>query len=101
MTLHLVIHRPGATEGSDAEAAIRTALGEAVWEVADSHWAPCNEALLVSTDLSPDYLLAHFRRALAQRGHPDPGMLLVVPFGAAAVWSGLPEDAEAWVAEVR
>jgi hypothetical protein len=101
MTLHLVIHRPDAAEGSDAEAAIRTALRDAVWEVADSHWAPCDEAVLVSTDLSPDYLLAHFRQALAQRGHGEPGMLLVVPVGQASAWSGMPADAEAWMAEVR
>ncbi|WP_372623676.1 hypothetical protein [Falsiroseomonas sp.] len=101
MTLHLVIHRPDAAEGSTGETAIRAALSDAVWEVADSHWAPCKEAVLVSTDLSPDYLLAHFRQALAQRGHTDPGMLLVVPVGPTASWSGMPADAEAWIAEVR
>ena len=99
MTLHLVIHRPEEPAGSAAEAAIRTALREAVWEVADSHWEPCEEALLVSSDLSPDYLLSHFRSGLARRGHPQPGMLLVVPVGTTAAWSGLPPDAEAWMAE--
>jgi hypothetical protein len=101
MTLHLVIHRPDAAPGSASEAAIRTALRDAVWEVADSHWSPCEEALLVSTDLSPDYLLAHFRAALEQRGHPGHGMLFVVPVSEAAALAGLPEDAAAWIAEVR
>ena len=101
MTLHLVIHRPDAAPGTEAEGAIRAAMRDAVWEVADSHWSPCDEALLVSTDLSPDYLLAHFRKALAQRGHAEPGMLFVVPVGQAAAWSGLPADAEAWLSETR
>ncbi|HEV7268875.1 MAG TPA: hypothetical protein VGN83_28810 [Falsiroseomonas sp.] len=101
MTLHLVIHRPDAAEGSTAEAAIRSALLDAVWEVAESHWAPCKEVVLVSTDLSPDYLLAHFRQALAQRGHGEPGMLLVAPVGPATAWCGMPADVEAWMAEVR
>ena len=99
MTLHLVIHRPDAASGSAAEAAIRAALREAVWEVADSHWAPCEEVLLVSTDLSPDYLLAHFTKGLARRGHDAPGMLAVVPVGSAAAWSGLPPEAESWISE--
>ena len=101
MTLHLVILRPDAAEGTAAAGAIRTVLREAVWEVADSHWAPSEDAVLVSTDLSPDYLLAHFRQALAQRGHSDPGMLLVVPVGPSTAWSGMPADAEAWMAAAR
>lgn len=100
MTLHLVIHRPNDPAGSEGEAALRAALRDAVWEVADSHWAPCDEALLVSTDLSPDYLLDHFRGGLARRGHSDPGMLLVVPVSAKAAWSGLPAEAETWISEL-
>lgn len=99
MTLHLVIHRPDAATGSPAEEAIRTALREAVWEVADSHWAPSDEVMLVSTDLSPDYLLAHFTKGLARRGHAEPGILAVVPVGATAAWSGLPPEAATWIAE--
>jgi hypothetical protein len=100
MTLHLVIHRPDAPAGSEAEAAIRAALRDAVWEVADSHWSPCEEALLVSCDLSPDYLVSHFRNGLARRGHAEPGMLLVVPVGATAAWSGMPADAEGWIRDL-
>lgn len=101
MTLHLVIHRPDAPTGSEAEAAIRAALREAVWEVADSHWTPCDEVLLVSTDLSPDYLLSHFRKGLARRGHPAPGLLAVVKVGEDAAWHGLPAEAADWIAETR
>jgi len=100
MTLHLVVHRPEEPPGSDAEAAVRAALRDAVWELADSHWAPNEETMLVSTDLSPDYILTHFRNFLARRGFAQPGMLLVVPIGEAAAWSGLPEDARRWMEEV-
>jgi hypothetical protein len=99
MTLHLVIHRPDTQTGSSADEAIRTALREAVWEVADSHWSPCDEVMLVSTDLSPDYLLQHFRKGLVRRGHPEPGMLAVVPVQSSAAWLGLPPEAEVWIAE--
>lgn len=98
MTLHLVIHRPAALGGESAKAE-RDALREAVWEVADSHWAPTEEALMVSCDLSAAYLLSHFKAGLTRRGHPDPGMLLVVPMGEAAAWSGLPPDGDSWVRE--
>lgn len=101
MTLHLVIHQAAAAPGSEAERAERAALAEAVWEVADSHWAAGAEALLVSTDLSPDYLTSHFRKGLARRGFPKAGMLIVAPVTAAAAFSGLPPDAADWVAETR
>ena len=97
MTLHLVIHRPDGSAGSPEEAAVRAALRETVWEVADSHWEASEEALLVSTDLSPDYLLSHFRRGLARRGYPSAGVLLVVPVAPNSAWSGLPDDAAEWV----
>jgi hypothetical protein len=97
MTLHLVIHRPSAPAGSEQEGAERAALREAVWEVADSHWAPSDEALLVSCDLSAAYLLSHFKVGLSRRGHKDPGMLLIVPMGEDAAWTGLAEDGDAWV----
>ena len=97
MTLQLVIHHPDHPAGSAAAAAERDALRDAAWEVADSHWAPSDEALLVSTDLSAEYLLAHFRAGLARRGHPAPGMLLILPLGATAAWSGMPPDADAWL----
>jgi hypothetical protein len=97
MTLHLVFHRPDDPAGSTEEAAVRAALRETVWEVADSHWAVGEEALLVSTDLSPHYLLSHFRRGVARRGHASAGVLLVVPVASNAAWSGLPEDAAEWV----
>ena len=99
MTLHLVIHRPAAAEGSEAAAAERHALHEAVWEVADSHWAPTEEALMVSCDLSPAYLLSHFKTGLARRGHKEPGLLLVVPMGKEVAWLNLPQDGAAWMRE--
>jgi hypothetical protein len=99
MTLHLVIHRPATADGSEDAAAERQALQEAVWEVADSHWAPTEEALVVSCDLSPAYLLSHFQAGLARRGHKQPGLLLVVPMGREVAWMGLPPDGEAWMRE--
>lgn len=100
MTLHLVVHRPDAPAGSEAEKALRAALRDTVWEVAESHWAPTEETTLVATDLSPDYLIAHFRSGLARRGFPEPGMVLVVPLRDGAAWAGLPTDGEAWIAEM-
>jgi hypothetical protein len=100
MTLHLVIHSPPAPAGSPEEAAIRSALQEAVWEIADSHWSPADGSLLVATDLSPAYLVQHFRSGLGRRGCPDPGLLLVVPVTDTAAWTGLPKDAEAWLKDV-
>jgi hypothetical protein len=97
MALHLVIHRPEAPPDSGIAAAIRAALIDAAWEIADSHWSPTAEALLVSTDLSAAYLVAHFRAGLARRGHDNPGMLLVTPVTAAAAWCGLPQDGEEWI----
>lgn len=101
MTLHLVVHQAAAAAGSEADKAERAALAETVWEVADSHWAAAPDALLVATDLSPDYLDRHFRAGLARRGFPKPGLLLVVPVTAEAVLGGLPEEAARWVAETR
>jgi hypothetical protein len=104
MTLHLVVHRPDEPAGSEAEGKIRAALRDAVWEVADSHWAPDatgGDCVLVSTDLSPDYLLSHFRRAVARRGFADPGLLLVVTVGDRAAWTGLSPETEAWLDAAR
>jgi hypothetical protein len=97
MTLHMVIHRPTTPADGEEAAAARAALREAFWEVADSHWAPADEALMVSCDLSASYLLSHFRTGLARRGHPDPGLLIVLPMGRDAAFAGLPPDGEEWV----
>ncbi len=97
MPLHLVIHRP-PSPGTEGEAC-RAALREAVWEVAESHWAPGDEAVLVSSDLSSDYLLSHFRRSLARRGFDDPGMLIVAATSHIAM-HGLPREAQDWIAAV-
>ena len=106
MTLSLVIHRPepadAAPAGPDAGGlpAMRTALRDAVWEVADAHWALGDDAILVSTDLSPDYLVQHFRRALRRRGFAETGLLLVTAVGPKAAWAGLTPEAEAWLHDV-
>jgi hypothetical protein len=99
MSLHLVIHRPEEPAGSAPEAAVRAALRDAVWEVADSHWAAGEEAMLVSCDLSSDYLVSHFMGALARGGFAQPGMLIVVPMRQGSAWAGLPAEAEAWIRE--
>lgn len=96
MSLLLVIHQPA---GPTAEAC-RAALRETVWEAADSHWEIGAEALLAASDLSPGYLLSHFRRGLARRGFAEPGLLLVVPVGPGSARAGLPADADAWVAGI-
>ncbi|NKC30877.1 hypothetical protein [Falsiroseomonas selenitidurans] len=103
MTLSIVVHRPesGAAEaGSSAAEDMRTAVRDAIWEIADAHWAMGQDAILVSTDLSPDYILSHFQRALARRGFGESGLLLVSSIGPRAAWSGLPQDAEGWLREV-
>jgi len=105
LTLSIVIHRPesgpDAPAGGEAEAeAMRMAVRDAVWEIADAHWTMGSDAILVSTDLSPDYVLSHFRRALARRGFDQTGLLLVTGVGPRAAWSGLPEEAEGWLKDV-
>ncbi len=97
MTLHLVVHRPEETPGSETDAALRAALRDAIWEVAESHWSPGGDVVFASSDLSPEYLVAHFRRSLARRGFPEAGMLVVTPLGEKAAWSGMPADVEAWI----
>lgn len=98
MTLSLVMFRPEGVAVAIA-AEMRTAVRDAVWEVADAHWALGEDAMLVSADLSPDYLVDHFRRALARRGHEVAGLLLVTGVGPRAAWLGLPREAEAWLRE--
>jgi hypothetical protein len=103
MTLSIVIHRPEGTSDGPADAEVegmRLAVRDAVWEIADAHWALGNDAILVSTDLSPDYMLSHFQRALARRGYPESGFLLVSSLGPKAAWSGLPAEAEGWLRDV-
>jgi len=53
--------------------------------------------VMAATDLSPGYLLGHFSRAIARRGHKAPGQLLVVPFAPRSAFAGLPAEAESWV----
>jgi hypothetical protein len=97
MALHLVLHQSAPTGRRDDAEDIRIALQDAVWEVAESHWAAGNETLLVSSDLSSDYLLSHFRRALTRRGIPQPAFLLVAPLGERPAMIGVPADAEGWM----
>lgn len=103
MTLSIVIHRPESAPTSippEAAEAMRLAVGDAVWEIADAHWTMGSDAILVSTDLSPNYILSHFRRALARRGFDQTGLLLVTRVGPRAAWSDLPEEAEGWLKDV-
>jgi hypothetical protein len=93
MTLALVIHRPEGPSQEDMRIAVR----DAIWEVAEAHWPCGGDTVVAATDLSPGYLLGHFRRALARRGFTDPGMLLVVPVSQKTAWAGLPADAERWM----
>ena len=97
MALHLVLHRPDPTADHETAEDIRAILADAVWEVAESHWVPAEDALLVSSDLSSDYLLVHFRRALKRRGAPDPTFLYVAPLAARPAMLGLPAEAEGWI----
>ncbi|NGM20267.1 hypothetical protein G3576_09600 [Roseomonas stagni] len=106
MSLSLVIHRPDAAdaEGASPEAGgaegMRKAVRDAIWEVADAHWAVADDSILVSTDLSPSYLVSHFQRALARRGFRRTGLLLVTTVGPKASWAGLPPDSEAWLRDM-
>lgn len=95
MTLSLVIHRPDA--GPETAETMRAAVRDAVWEVADAHWTLGTDLIFVSCDLSPDYLLNHFRRALARRNLAAEGTLLVTALGPRTAWAGLPQDAEEWL----
>ncbi|MBU8545080.1 MULTISPECIES: hypothetical protein [Roseomonadaceae] len=100
MTLSIVIHRPDAGPDADEASTMRAAVRDAVWEIADAHWTLGEDAILVSTDLSPDYMLSHFRRALARRGFDRTGLLLVTGVGPRAAWSELPVEAEGWLRDV-
>jgi hypothetical protein len=99
MTLHLVVHQPEPNADPDVVEEIRATLADAVWEVAESHWAPAEETMLVSSDLSADYLLAHFRRALSRRGVTEPGFLIVAPIAERPALLGAPPAVKAWMAE--
>lgn len=106
MTLSLVLHRPevgplnAMPDPEAGAAAMRAAVRDAVWEVADAHWVLGHDAMLVSTDLSPTYLLSHFKRALTHRGFTEAGLLLVTTVGPKAAWTGLPAEAEGWLRDV-
>ncbi|MBX9593208.1 MAG: hypothetical protein K2X46_02500 [Roseomonas sp.] len=106
MSLSLVIHRPEAADAADASPdsggveGMRKAVRDAVWEVADAHWAVADDSILVSTDLSPSYLISHFKRALARRGFDRSGLLLVTTVGPKAAWSGLSSESEAWLRDM-
>jgi hypothetical protein len=93
MTLALVLHQPPTL----AAAEIRGALRDAVWEVAEAHWTLGDESMIVACDLSADYLMSHFTRAMARRGFADPGLMLVVPLSPRSAWRGLPPEAAAWL----
>lgn len=95
MTLVLVVHHPDGDVATTSE--IRTALRDAIWEVADAHWALSEHAVIAATDLSPDYLLGHFSRAIARRGHKSPGQLLILPIAERSAFVGLPGEAERWM----
>lgn len=95
MSLTMVIHRPDAA--TDGVADMRAAMRDAVWEVADAHWALSDDTMLVSCDLSPAYLLAHFEQSLSRRGFASAGLLLVTTIGPRAAWRGLPAEAESWL----
>jgi hypothetical protein len=99
MALHLVLHQPAPSACREDAEDIRVALLDAVWEVAESHWAAGSESLLVSSDLSSDYLLAHFRGSLTRRGIPQPAFLLVAPLASRPAMIGVPSDAEGWMEE--
>lgn len=106
MSLSLVIHRPEAADAADASPeaggaeGMRKAVRDAIWEVADAHWAVADDSILVSTDLSPSYLVSHFKRALARRGFARSGLLLVTAVGPKAAWSGLSPESEAWLRDM-
>jgi hypothetical protein len=98
MGLALLIFRPDGT--ADVAAELRAAVRDAVWQVADAHWALGEDCTLISCDLSPDYLVDHFRRALSRRGEPWSGPLLVTAVGPRTAWAGLPADAEGWLRDM-
>jgi len=98
MALHLILHRADPTTDHETAEDIRAVFADVVWEVAESHWAPAEDALLVSSDLSSDYLLAHFRRALKRRGAPEPAFLFVAPLADQPAMLGVPAEAEDWIA---
>ena len=79
---------------------MRAAIRDAIWVVADAHWAIGPDAMLAATDLSPAYLIGHFQRASARRGYPDPGPLMVLPLSTKTAWIGLPPEAERWVRQL-
>ncbi len=99
MALHLVLHQPAPSACRDEAEDIRVALQDAVWEVAESHWAAAAGTMLVSSDLSSDYLLSHFRRALSRRGVPQPAFLVVAPLAERPAMIGVPAEAEGWMEE--
>ena len=98
MALHLVLHRADPTADHETAEDIRAVFADAVWEVAESHWSPAEDVLLVASDLSSNYLLVHFRRALKRRGAPEPTFLFVAPLAERPAMLGVPAEAEGWIA---
>jgi hypothetical protein len=99
MKLVLLLHR--ADRGAAEAAARRAAIEAAIWEVAESHWAVSEEAVVLACDLSADYLLRHFRRALAEAGLDGTGWLLLAPLRGPPRGHGLPRDIAAWLREAE
>lgn len=97
MPLLLVLHDPApATEA---------ALTGAAWDIAESHWRPAPNLLLVETGVSAAYLAEHLRAALRRAAAAgggeaaDDGQPLLVAECGAAFATGWDGEGGAWVAE--
>ena len=89
MPLCLVLH--------DLPAGGTEVLEAAIWEVSESHWTPMANALLVSSDLSVDYISSHRTRAL-RREHVN-GTVLAMRADSREVAEGVAPEAVSWLHE--
>lgn len=86
MTLCLVLHELPAGGEEAVEAS--------VWQLSESHWS-LPGAMLVETDVSSRYLLAHLRHALGRKGLE--GQLLVTTLDSELHTAGLDPGILAWI----
>jgi hypothetical protein len=91
MPLSLILHDLAGLAPDDEKR-----FFEAIFQIAPEHWRILPGTTLVSTGVSPAYLLDHLLRALPPEARA--GTLLVtsrVPEDAA--WHGLPAEGASWV----
>ena len=91
MSLLLVLHELAAAPEPASKA-----FYEAIFEIAPEHWPITPQAVLLTTDVSPNYLRDHLLRALKQHGG-EAGQLLITRCAGDSAWHRLSAEGESWL----